>query len=495
MIDPPLHVVDRDEDTFSRQRNTCFSIVLSLDPDILEHLVNFVDTVNRYNPLRIHLERPRFNTCAKETFITTEMRYRKPEEQSYFSFLFWKFSGKHPVWVHLWDTSEHDVFRRDFECPSYMDSSICGNRLWIRQGQIRMVNRGFDVENPHGEFVKELDLNAAIDCINKKEWELAKALTEEVGVEFTTGDVADNFFDEIMDVEQVYVPRQLLGILAYNTWMIRHFDHNWVDARRIKLSHLHKFVDIDDEVPLTIAVPTDMEEHMMEDLLPTYQMVSMSLKIVADLMFSDASRSQEQLDFLMSQMVEGVPHDTFLSAFMQQELKKAGLQKKCQMRSRDLTKHPTRLKFDWTKPFSIASPKEYHIWREAYEERFGDTDAGFNSIMADLKKEIPTVPESLATGFGESRQTTESLREKFTQFREAFDGQHTDGGLYEDLEREEIEQLDDLDDFDDFVEYYASHHMGMSAAEVALYVQTMRKFEREESVWDQYNDDSDYKSE
>lgn len=496
MIDLELLLSDRDDYTLADHRHKCFALIL--DTGVLSALAQFIDTINQFNPLRVRLEPPSHFFVDDKKILYTEMLHNDmPNAASYFTFLFWLFSGKHLVWIHLWDTTEHDVFRRDFDCPAYLDSSLCINRLWIKSQTIHMLNRGFTPDNPHGELIKELVLAEALECIEAGEYEIPTNLNDAVTIEFTEGPAAHHFLGKTVDVCEVYIPRQLAGLIASNTSLIRHFSTEGMNPAKAELWALPDYVDLNDEIAYKVALP-EVDPKSQPPEVPVAQALSVSLKILADRFLHEAKETT-QLEELMASMQQEIPLEAFSSAYLQKGLQLAGLLKEFHHCAEN-KECPPRLEYDWTKPFSLI--KDTNQWNADKAKEFADSQKYFAEALASMDSNFlaQQEPESFES-IEDSRAVTDFLKDQVSKMKATLASQtplqadsvfDDELGLHESLDPEELEKLDELNDFDDFVEFFASHYMGFSPQDLQSHQSNKRT--ATEVEWEDYNDDSDYVS-
>lgn len=314
MIDAHLITSARHDASFLLKGTgpVCFAIVHGENP------VDFVQVLNRYNPLRV-----RFTLHTIGCVSLVEMPYSSELQQRYFTFAFWLFS-KRGHWVHLWDTLEHDVFRRDFdESPAHMDLSLSINRLWLKNGKVHLVNRGYTDDNPHGELVAELTLDDALECLERGEYGLAEPLQKAVEAEFAKPEYTLHFFSLAKDVE-VYVPRDLQRLIGENPHVISNVDGE------INLAALASVVDLNDEVPMRVAVVGSDAENL-----------SLGIKVHCQLLLNGKAPEKGTSEPLDSQ-------------YMQRQLKEYGLLEEVVPVEVVQTKRDER---DWSIPFRIEPNK------------------------------------------------------------------------------------------------------------------------------------------
>lgn len=486
MLDPALLRGIRDENAFIFSSRACFAIIAPHDTcNVLERLhqsvFTFVNHINLYSPLRVKLE-----AAVDDNIIVVEMNYSAAIEQSYFSHLMWTLSRNTDAWIHIWDTHEHDALRRDFTAPEYMDSLLCINRLWIRLQLVHMITKHFTAENPHGELVDELTLDTALECLRNDEYSTPQELNK--AVQQLQSPVAD----AMVDVCQVYLPRSLVVPLARHPWLITPMIS---DPTKVLTSTLSSMTDLNDESPFTVAVPRFLLEQAVKSSLTAAQTVSLAIKANID---SHVQEHPEFADCIEDCNTAG-GEEGFLLRYLQDKLMDLHILPRSEQ-VYQIKEDGGRFVADWTKPFSIFTPREEREWTKAQELKAEQLEA---FLKLDLDDELLDEPQ-LSMPLGEDRNTVEKLQGLLKNFKSAFgETPRNTEGMYESLDDDDVEKLTELEDFEDFIEFFAQNYMGFGKEDLEAHHQKKKRSHEPESElnldlefdWDAYNDDSDYNSE
>lgn len=454
-------LLPRDDLSLVGYGGRCFALVRALSA-LRCQIREYLAAVLQCNPQRVT-----FHTydVVDPKMTVVEMAYVSRDQQSYFTFVVWHFLHHKlsDLTVHLWDTLEHDVFRRDFEAPLYMDAELSANRLWIVDGKIVLLHKGYSTENPHGEYVQELSLGEALDELEMGRFWPQELLTNSVDDFCRSKNAQAHFTVLVLDVENVPLPQSLVEPLREHPEWLEGSILQDLDLSKVELgqsfgdgqwAEYHRVAVAQASFNVPSLSTTSLQLNHLVALAVMLHAQKSSGEFISIDSSTNSLLSQEALDQLstlgflrlqtMAQAVHGVAEPippNWKSLINQVPSKEELLQLSLEEEtfSELSSKEPTQVEDEWEDS-------------EDFVRQFKQLP-----MIRDLEKALGQEPSGLPA-------TT-----------------------HDTLSKAQVEATLKLDGFDDFVEFYAKQYLAMSD-------ETLKKHRVDKDPWSQYNDDSDYES-
>ena len=509
-INPHHLVSSRDEYSLLAYGRRCFGIIWGPGLDFLK-IHQFVEEINSSNPHRVFLHvLELYQGHTPHAFIVIEMEYRTAIQQKYFTYLMAVLSLKLPFWIHIWDTLEHDAFRRDFLTPSQLDSELCINRLWLKNGAVFLIKTGFTEDNPHGEFVPEVTLDEAMEILEKNQASEIGSLTQEVNK--LLSESQPHMMEHVLDITNVYIPKKLANLVLENPHWIEFPDFDDFDPTQVNFGAIPDSALLADEIPFTVAISdinddkNGLERHFSRSLT-TAQWVSLAIKNNANNAFLAAKDNIRESERLALFLGKSVSSDAFSSETLINKLVSVGLANTT-FRAKLVKCPDLQLKKHWKEHVCVLDDEYLQMYKESRRQEWkGDGNDFFENNDYDIayEPEAKTKPAVFA-----GLEDTSEFAENFTQ-KDIWgklsavieDPQIMNQAQAQALSETDLEKTADLEDFDDFVEYYARHFLGYDEKDLEKH--RVEKSPKQSPGlsgkngdhsfdWQKYNDDSDYDS-
>lgn len=505
----PAHLIPlRNEYSLISYGPRCFAIIWSPSA-FLSEVEQFIEKINRYNPHRVLLQLLDLHRdYMSHAFVVVEMKYRTRIHQKYFTFLMWQLSQHLSAWIHIWDTLEHDALRRDFTAPTYMDSELGINRLWLKNGSVFLLNSGYTDDNPHGEFVPDVGLDQAIVSLNSGQSLENSDLSAQLKTEFNNGE-EDHLVEHVLDITNVYIPKPLVNLVSHKPHWVTHPNFDEMDPTHIDLNAIPPSVSLSDEIPFTVAVSDmaygeDSNEDLFSDSLTRAQWISLAIKFNVNRAFLEA-KNIDETESLERFVNAGFQGQGFLSSYLMGNLYELGLS-----RNKSSAKVETcpdlQIRKDWKSPVCVLTKTDLKVYEDLQRQDFQAEE----NESEDENSSLDSTEDDSSPFFTGLEDTGEFAR-KFSRkdiwgkLSEAIEDPELLGQA-EALTEKDLEQTADLEDFDDFVEYYAKHFLGYTDGDLKKHQVQKTETNKEEEKkgesgskrgsfdWQIYNDDSDYES-
>ncbi|OBA23053.1 hypothetical protein METBIDRAFT_97221 [Metschnikowia bicuspidata var. bicuspidata NRRL YB-4993] len=509
MIGPERLISLRNEYSLISCGARCFAILWS-NSHFHSQLGELVRKINKYNPHRVYLQLLKLHHGpTPRPFAVVEMKYGSPIHQKYFTYLMWLFSHQVDMWIHMWDTLEHDVLRRDFSAPSEMDAELSINRLWLHNRSVFLLRNGYTDDNPHGEYVPELDLKAAMDALMALAATRQDSLTRQLSSSF--GKREDHLIENVLDIQNVYIPKSLVNLVLHHPHWVTRPEANKIDLTDILLDCFPESLLLVDEEAYTVAVSDTSEDRdaldkLFPDSLTDAQWISLSIKINANDAFAAAKQDTGKKARLDALVAQPIPRADFHSSFLMSKLYELGLSTR-KSAAKLVCCPDLQMKTQANVPLRVLSESDRQKYEKLQRRDFlaeeSESDSG-DREMEDAERGETNIFTSLEDSKEFARYF--SRKDLTTKLSAALEDPDLLGGAQA-LTEEDLQQTEKLEDFDDFVEYYAKHFLGYSDADLMKHKVRGQGDERTDSLgqdgsraetasfdWSKYNDDSDYES-